>query len=174
VLRVVYELCSGSGEWSKPYKDAGYIVRRIDLPTDIRLLPKPDHPVHGILAGPPCDKFANSGARWPRTDAEIKDALSIADACLRMVALCRPAWWALENPIGKLPRWYGPPQFIFDPCDYGDPYTKKTCLWGDFIRPEYNWVKPTEGSKMHTKVRNKAARAVTPGGFARAFFEANP
>ena len=172
--KLIYELCAGSGQWSEPYKQAGYLVIRVDLPQDVRLLPKPDVRVHGILAGPPCRVFANSGNRWERTEAELLEAIGIADACLRFIALCRPSFWALENTVGKLARYYGEPQFIFDPCDFGDPYTKKTCLWGDFIRPEYNWVKPVEGSKMHTKVRNPAARAVTPEGFARAFFEANP
>jgi hypothetical protein len=178
-MRAILDLCSGTGSWSKPYRDAGYVVIQWDLPNDVRLMPKPDVPIHGILAGPPCTKFTSSGNRWKRTDAEMLEAIGIVDACLRFVALCRPSFWVLENPVGKLHRWLGPPQFIFDPCDYGDPYTKKTCLWGDFVRPEYRYVKPTEGSKMWKKyggksARTKRERSKTPEGFAQAFFEANP
>jgi hypothetical protein len=103
------------------------------------------------------------------------EALSVVDACLRLVLTCNPAWWALENPVGTLPRWLGPPIFYFDPCDYGDPYTKRTALWGRFNRPTGDPVPPTEGSKMHLMSSTaKAERAITPPGFARAFYEANP
>ena len=29
--KIILDLCGGSGAWSKPYKDAGYDVRIIDL-----------------------------------------------------------------------------------------------------------------------------------------------
>lgn len=66
----------------------------------------------------------------------------------------------------------------FNPCDYGDPYTKKTGLWGQFntnlaknpVEPTDNWIMRLGGSSERTK----ALRSATPPGFARAFFEANP
>jgi len=67
----------------------------------------------------------------------------------------------------------------FDPCDFGDPYTKKTALYGNFnTHLKRTPVKPVEGSKMHRlyggkSEKTKAARSITPEGFARAFFEAN-
>lgn len=93
-------------------------------------------------------------------------------------------WWALENPVGKLVRYLGKPLMRFNPCDYGDPYTKRTCLWGSFTPPlplilgKDLSVSPTEGSKMHTQYggrsqATKNARSATPLGFARAFFDAN-
>jgi len=180
---VILSLCDLTEQWPKPYKEAGYQVITIDLQrdgTDIRLMHKPNYGVHGILAAPPCTVFANSGARWPRTDQEMIEGLSIVDACLRMVAILKPKWWALENPVGKLTRYLGKPVMYFNPCDYGDPYTKRTGLWGDFNTDlPLNRVVPTEGSKMHLKyggksLRTKNARSATPPGFARAFFEANP
>jgi hypothetical protein len=101
----------------------------------------------------------------------------VVDACLRAVAIYRPAWWALENPVGKLRRWLGPPRLYFDPCDYGDPYTKRTCLWGNFNAPYKRPIEATEGSKMHLLPPSDdraMLRSVTPAGFARAFFEVNP
>ena len=50
--RVILDLCAGSGAWSNPYLEAGYDVRRVDLPKDVRLLPYPGT-VWGILAAPP-------------------------------------------------------------------------------------------------------------------------
>ena len=63
------------------------------------------------------------------------DGLAVVDACLRAVAVYRPTWWALENPIGRLKDYLGDPAFRFDPCDFGDPWTKRTWLWGHFTPP---------------------------------------
>jgi hypothetical protein len=46
---------------------------------------------------------------------------------------------------------------------------------GAWSEPYRLGVLPTEGSKMHRLSSSQAAqRAITPPGFARAFFEANP
>lgn len=182
----ILSLCDYSGVWSAPYREAGYEVVQVDLDhgQDVRLLEHPG-PVHGILAAPPCTHFAGSGARWwaEKGQGPLLDGLAIADACLRFVALCNPRWWVLENPVGRLSRFYGPPDFTFNPCDYGDPYTKRTCLWGRFTPPTPLFigrdesVEPTEGSKMHCVPPgpNQARiRSKTPEGFARAFFRCNP
>lgn len=172
--RLVIELCAGSGEWSKPYEDAGFEVIRIDLPNDVRLVEYMERRPLVIIAGPPCTVFAASGAMWPRSQADMIEALSIADACLRFVTLLKPKYWAIENPVGKLKRWYGKPKLYFQPCDYGDPYTKKTCLWGEFNAPLKNPILPIDGSKTHRmSSSHKAKRAITPAGFAKAFYEAN-
>lgn len=142
-------------------------------------------PIYGILLAPPCTEFSGSGAQyWPDKDADGRtlSALSIVDAGLRMVAIYNPVFWALENPVGRLRRWLGPPQFAFHPCDFGDPYTKKTLLWGRFNAPRKSPVEPkrvcSQGSwlmKLGGKSeRTKTLRSTTPLGFARAFFEANP
>jgi hypothetical protein len=176
-VRLILDLCAGSGAWSAPYADAGYPVRRVTLPDDVRLWERDPGEVWGILAAPPCTMFASSGARWPRTRAEMLDALSIVDACLRAVVIYKPKWWALENPVGKLSRYLGRPAMYFDPCDFGDPYTKRTCLWGEFERPKERPVTPVTKSPIHYMPpgpERTAKRSVTPAGFARAFFEANP
>jgi hypothetical protein len=94
------------------------------------------------------------------------------------VAIYDPRWWVLENPVGRLKDYIGPPAHYYDPCDYGDPYTKRTCLWGRFRMPfKTSRVEPTGGSKMHLVPpgpERKNIRSATPAGFARAFFEANP
>jgi hypothetical protein len=91
--KVILSLCDLTGTWSQPYVDAGYDVRRVDLQAglDVRLLCF-QGPVHGILAAPPCTMFASSGARWERSDSDIREALAVVDACLRFVAMCRPRW----------------------------------------------------------------------------------
>jgi len=176
--KIILDLCGGTGAWSKPYRDAGYDVRIIDGDLDVRLFRKLIRDVHGILAAPPCTHFAGSGARWWEEKGKnaLLDGLSVVDACLRIVFISRPRFWCLENPVGRLNRYIGDPVMYFDPCDYGDPYTKKTVLWGNFNIPKKSPVKPTEGSKMHLYPPSKdraALRSITPAGFAKAFFEAN-
>jgi hypothetical protein len=180
--RLILDLCGGTGSWSKPYAEAGYRVRIIDPladGSDVRLLERLDEPVHGILCAPPCTHLSGSGARWwaAKGQGALLDALSVVDACLRIVRVHRPRWWALENPRGRLTRYLGPPAFTFDPCDFGDPYTKHTLLWGEFAEPVKCPVEPTEGSKMHRLPPSPdrwRLRSATPPGFAKAFMRANP
>lgn len=203
--KLILDLCGGTGSWSKPYAESGdYKIVIVDpmewntLPdasrgqttiycqrdvrqftyADLEAYTKLFGPVQGILAAPPCTVFANSGARWPRTEAEMLEGISVMDACLRIIGLVKPNWWALENPIGKMKHYLGPPKMYFQPCDYGDPYTKKTCLWGNFTKPVKTPVPAVLGSKMHLNYGGKSAatkraRSATPAGFARAFFESN-
>jgi hypothetical protein len=189
VKGVILSLCDFTGNWPHYYREAGYDVRLVDLEhgQDVRLMRRPTETIRGVLAAPPCTVFANSGARWPRTEAEMREGLSVVDACLRIVVACRPDWWCLENPVGKLSRYLGPPAMRFDPCDFGDPYTKKTCLWGRFtpptplfttpraVRPvrvcsQGSWIQRLPGQGKDTK----RLRSTTPLGFAKAFFESNP
>jgi hypothetical protein len=177
VPRTILSLCDGTGAWSKPYRDAGYEIIAIDLPSDVRLMKVPTQKIHGILAAPPCTVFALSGVSWHRTKGEMLHGLGIVSACLRIITACAPSWWALENPVGTLVHYLGPPVDYFDPCDYGDPYTKRTALWGKFTMPTKDRVIPTEGSKTHfygpTKDR-AIKRSITPTGFANAFANVNP
>jgi hypothetical protein len=181
VTFVILDLCAGSGAWSQPYKDGGYYVIPVDLPKDVRLIPYADLPIHGILAAPPCTYFSRMRmCRGRPTNEQFTDALSIVDACLRAVAIYRPAWWALENPQGYLSEWLGPPSLKFDPWEYGDPWTKRTWVWGHFAKPlpvmaDRNvqpWIHRKKGRRG--VARTDMQNAVTPPGFARAFFEANP
>ena len=171
--KLILDLCAGSGAWSEPYLKAGYRVERVDLPTDVRLY-GPVH-AHGVLAAPPCTVFSYARNRYEPTDEELRAALSVVDACVRLAIACRPAWWALENPLNKLRRYLGEPQWIFRHWQYGDPAEKPTALWGTFNPPMYRPGKRTKPSTFKTKKQNAEPwDAITPPGFAQAFFEANP
>jgi hypothetical protein len=100
-------------------------------------------------------------------------------ATLTIIEFLNPKWWCIENPIGRIRKLVpeiGESKLIFDPCDYGDPYTKRTCLYGDF-NPNLpkNPVLPVYGSMMHRMSSTwKTQRSETPKGFACSFFKANP
>ncbi len=188
---IVLDLCGGSGSWSAPWAAAGFDVRLVTLPHTDVLTYHPPPGVHIVLAAPPCDHFSVSGAQyWPAKDADGRTAagLAVVDACLRIIDECirgGTKLWALENPIGRLRKMragqLGEPALVFDPCDYGDPYTKRTLLWGNFNEPLPTPVTPirvsSQGSWLQKlggkSERTKRLRSLTPPGFARAFFEAN-
>lgn len=193
-MRIILDLCGGTGSWSKPYKETGYYVLNITLPEyDVRSFEFPDYKVHGILAAPPCIAFsmlrnfhAKRETEKQRTDGFI-DGLAIVDACLRIIMICKPKWWVLENPKNYLRRWLGKPDFEFDPWEFGDNYQKRTYLWGNFNHPAKTIKEKPEGLIKFAHLPSKdihpehygtldrqTRRAITPPGFAKAFFEANP
>ena len=104
----------------------------------------------------------------------------MVDACLRLVTMLRPAWWALENPQGYLKHWLGEPVYKFDPWEFGDAWTKRTWLWGRFTPPMSSGSAIPKNRLAGNKRGDLAIaqtfedRARTPAGFARAFFEGNP
>jgi hypothetical protein len=202
-MKTLLSLFDYTGNWSRPYADAGWNVILWDIKhtcdmfgmfSDIKDACADyfyEHifdnfgTVDGILAAVPCTDFAVSGARWfAEKDANGSTAQSVELVwqTLRIVHLCMPHFWVVENPISRIHKLVpelGRPKMYFHPCDFGEPYTKKTALYGEF---NTNLVKtpvaPTEGSKMHRMYggrseRTKELRSVTPPGFAQAFFEAN-
>lgn len=191
-MRHLLSLFDYTGNWSRPYLEAGWEITRIDIRFGLdvfRVDPAELAPVNGILAAPPCTDFAVSGARWfadKDRDGTTFRSIALMYQTISIIWYLRerdrPAFWCLENPVGRLNRLvpqlqlYGPR--YFQPCDYGDPYTKKTGLWGEFIMPYIPEmaVEPTEGSRMWKlppSPERAALRSATPEGFARAFYEAN-
>lgn len=107
-------------------------------------------------------------------------------------------FWALENPYYAMTKWFlGKPAFVFQPYEFGHNYQKKTALWGMFNEPEKKPIKMTKKQKELAKTNSqpmpkfdymkskdiapdwfgkltrKERRAITPRGFAEAFYKAN-
>jgi len=178
--KIILDLCGGTGSWSKSYKDAGYEVINVDIKRglDVRTY-KPPENVYGILAAPPCTMFslARTRVKAPR---DFKEGMELVIACLNIIWECRYknnlAFWALENPMGYLRQFLGKPAFTFDPCEFGDGYTKRTDLWGYFNKPLK--IKIPKNKKFpsisdFTGSGQSIRRAITPPKFAKAFFRAN-
>jgi len=122
-------------------------------------------------------------------DGRTEEGIKLAEKSLEIVNYFQPQFWALENPVGRIHKLVpklGKAKLIFNPCDYGDAYTKKTCLWGNFNIPEKNpvepiyyyskdkrssWIWKNLGGKSE---RTKELRSQTPMGFSKAFFNTNP
>lgn len=187
--KVILDLCGGTGAWSKPYKDAGYDVRLITSPKyDVRLYRMPVDSIYGVLVAPPCTEFsfAKHFHGKGKYKHDFRAGLEIVSACLRIIVVCKPKFWALENPRGYLNRWLGLPKLTFEPWWYGDNYQKQTNLWGKFNMPKPTTLRKPKNlikfsmlkskdihPEFYGKLTRQERRAITPAGFAKAFFEAN-
>jgi hypothetical protein len=197
--KIILDLCGGTGSWSRPYREAGYDVRLITLPGYDVLEYSPPQGVYGILAAPPCTEFslAKNGCKRARNFA---DALKVVDACLKIIWQCRIQgtlkFWAVENPVGYLRQFLGRPCFTFEQWQFGESKIKRTDVWGYFNEParavktrppdlmrlspkeRYNardWSRMAPPPEYaHLKLGRAALRAITPPGFAKAFFKRNP
>lgn len=189
----ILSLCDLTGNMVQPWVDAGHKATIVDVQhqwgkveddgiTRIKFDVRDYRPVHHydiVFAFPPCTDLAQSGARWFKEKGmgAIIEALQVVEAC-RRICEDNGAPWMIENPVGQLSTYWRKPDYLFDPCDYGDPYTKKTCLWtgGGFVMPWRSRVEATEGSKMHRMSpgpERANLRSATPMGFACAVFEVN-
>jgi hypothetical protein len=208
--RVILSLFDATGEWAQPWLDAGYDVRAIDMKRDDLDIMDIDYGwlrdvgfldgegIWGILAACPCQKFTNTNRRdfRPGTERPVNEggadmigfthsSVDLVEHTLAIIEFLQPRFWALENPLGRIQDITGAPtgRLSFNPNNYGDPYTKKTVLHGNFNAnlPLAN-VDPREefggqGTKMH-KLGSRdeldgGLRSVTPKGFAYSFFMAN-
>lgn len=188
-MKSIISLFDYSGNWSKPYTDAGFDVYQIDIKhgIDVLFFTRKDivnDNVFGILAAPPCTDFSGSGAQyWKAKDEDGRTAASLAliDKTLEIVSWFPELnFWVLENPVGRLQKLrpqLGKPWY-FQPHWYGDPWTKKTGLYGKFnkdlprndVDPDpKSWIMQLGGKSERTK----ELRSMTPPGFAKAFYEAN-
>lgn len=192
---IIISLYDYSGVWSAPYRKAGCRVLQIESKLGFDVFNwnyKIISPqlVAGILAAPPCTDFAVSGAQyWNGKDkkGQTRQSLKLVKRTLEIVKFFNPSFWAMENPVGRLNKLlpeldkFGP--WYFEPYWYGDPWSKKTGLWGAFNKPKPDKiVKPIRFSNQGSwtqllggkSERTKELRSITPPGFARAFYKANP
>ena len=178
----------------KPWADSGYKCYCVDIQhpkgqsrdgniikvgADMLQWLPPREPIAAAFFFPPCTDVAVSGARWFKDKGigSLIQALRLFEISVK-IAEWSGAPYLIENPVSTVSTYWRKPDHTFDPCDYGDPYTKKTCLWvgGGFVMPEKNRVEPVLGSKMHLMPPSEDRanlRSETPMGFAHAVFQSN-
>lgn len=155
----------------------------------------PYEKVYGILAAPPCTEFSIAKGNQPRN---LETALRVVNACIKIIHGCRLngelRFWALENPRGLLRQFLGIPHLTFEHWEFGNEQIKPTDIWGYFkvpaktvkAKPEQltvkfgtrtngrGWAKPECPEEYkHMNLNRAALRAITPPGFAQAFYKAN-
>ncbi len=191
---IIISLFDFTGVMVKPWAEAGHLCYCVDIQhdkgerregnivyvgADVHAWIPPQGRIAAVFCFPPCTHLAVSGARW----FVGKGLRPLGESILLFAKAAEICEWSeapylIENPVSTISSYWRKPDHSFDPCDYGDPYTKRTCLWtgGGFVMPPKNRVEPTDGSKMHLLPPGPDRanlRSATPPGFARAVFEAN-
>jgi len=201
--KIILSLCSGTGSWERPYKEAGYDVRSITLPQHDVFTYEPPANVYGILAAPTCTSFSLARTN-AKTDRDLEGAMKLVKRCLNIIweqqyklisknsKVTTLKFWALENPRGFLKYFLGNPPLEFSPYEFGDNYKKRTQIWGNFKSPVKTPIECTK-SKFDVMLledlpqlpkdfiydkgcgldKRQVRRSITPAGFAKAFYEAN-
>lgn len=124
-MKTLLSLFDFTGNWARPYEHAGWNVILWDIKHTCDLYSTfsdindacADYfyenifdnygTVDGVLAAVPCTDFAGSGARWWKgkdASGETKKSIELVYQTLRIIDLCMPDFWAIENPVGRLSR----------------------------------------------------------------------
>ena len=169
--------CEYSGKVRDAFAKKGHFAMSCDLlPSD-----NPKHGVHHIgdvlallsdyrtngwdlmIAFPPCTHLAVSGARWfpeKRADGRQQQGIdffmALANAEIPKIAI--------ENPVGIMSTKWRKPDQIIQPYQFGDSFSKKTCLWLKGLP----LLKPTELVDKGEQVKYKSGKSM-PKWYADAF-----
>lgn len=110
-----------------------------------------------IIAFPPCTHIAISGARWfneKRIDGRQQSGVEFFMQFTKLN--CQRV--AIENPVGIMSSIYRKPDQIIHPYYFGDPYSKKTCLWLKNLPPLAHTNIVDKGEKITFKSGNSMAK----------------
>lgn len=131
-----------------------------------------------MIAFPPCTYLTNAGNGWPMTE-ERTEKKADAIAFVRWLADREIPRIAIENPVGALSNAWRKPDQIVHPFWFGDPYSKRTCLWlkglsklcqDNYVTPVGPWLSTSSNRLLGAGVRSEI-RDLTFSGFARAMAE---
>ena len=133
--KLILHLCADLGSDSYFYQqDPDYEVIMIGEEIGVENFTT-DRQVYGIIANPVCTEF--STAKGFHKENDMEKGMWMVNHCLRIIEECDPVFWVMENPFnGRLKDVLGKPDLVYQPWQYGSPWTKKTALWGRFNIPE--------------------------------------
>lgn len=129
-----------------------------------------------MIAHPPCTYLSRAGARWwgdPERERLAQQALEFVQ---QLWAAPVPRV-AIENPIGRLWHWWRRPDQIIEPWYFGEPYTKRTCLWlrgvppllASLVAAEHTAWLPSNTSGFRRGQRIQRGRVSDAPGRSRTF-----
>jgi len=152
----VHDLFSGLGGFSEAFVERGHQVTRYDIEgkfaevphttiQDVLELTAEDlADADVVLASPPCTHFSCAAGwkYWPNgfPTPEVQESVELVKHTMQVIDEADPEYWILENPVGQLRRFLGPPAITTYWGAWGAPYLKPTDLWG--ILPNMIWPSP--------------------------------
>jgi hypothetical protein len=133
LMKTILHLCADTGSDTKPYRDAGYNVILVGSKIGVENY-HPPKDVYGIIANPVCTELSTARSNGKARNPE--EGLRLVKECQRIISESHPLFWVIENPAtGVLRHYLGKPRLVYQPWEYGSPWTKKTALWGEFNIP---------------------------------------
>ncbi len=139
--KIILHLCADLGSDSIYYQnDDSYQVVMIGKDIGVENYHPPEN-VHGIIANPVCTEFQNINGYGKINDTE--KGMFLVNHCIRIIRESNSVkWWVIENPArGQLRKHIGEPYAVYQPWQFGSPWTKETALWGNFNMPEKIYTK---------------------------------
>ena len=132
--KIILHLCADIGSDSRYFQlDDEFEVIKIGKDIGVENYHPPKN-VFGVIANPVCTEF--SIAKGFHINGDLEKGMFLVNHCIRIIKECSPKFWVIENPAtGKLKDFLGKPNFIYQPWEFGSPWTKKTALWGKFNIP---------------------------------------
>lgn len=146
----VVDLFSGLEGWSKPWRERGHNIYRVEInerfpaehrdvmdfdPSQLPWVPDV------VLASPPCTAFTvmQIGRNWthdhqPKNDKAVA-GLVLLERTVELVKQMGTKVFIIENPVGKMrrmPQVAGFERRNVTYCQYGERRMKPTDLWGGF------------------------------------------
>ena len=161
-MKTILHLCADLGSDSRPYQlNSEYKVILIGEKIGVENY-TPTEKIYGIIANPVCTEL--STAKGFHKENDIEKGMFLVNHCLRIIEIAEPKFWVIENPFnGRLKDVLGKPKAVYQPWEYGSPWTKKTALWGEFNMPETIYKKwedvPKNGNLYVRPGRPKPALA---------------
>jgi hypothetical protein len=151
--KIILHLCADLGSDSLFYQLSDeYEVIMIGEEIGVENYNPPPN-VYGIIANPVCTEFSTANGFHKQNDLE--KGMFLVNHCLRIIKEAKPKWWVIENPAnGRLKEFLGKPRLVYQPWEYGSPWTKKTALWGEFNIPEKkytDWNKVPKNDKLYIR-----------------------
>jgi hypothetical protein len=150
-MKIILHLCADLGSDSYPYQlDSDYKVIKIGQEIGVENFHTTEK-IHGVIANPVCTEFSTADGFHKNK----KPDLTMLQHCQRIIKEVKPKWWAIENPFnGTMKNYLGKPDFVYQPWEFGSPWTKKTALWGNFTKPEKlytNWEDVPKNDKLYVR-----------------------
>ena len=171
--KIILHLCADIGSDSR-YFDLDDNFKVIKIGADIGVENfSPHGEIYGVIANPVCTEFSTAGGFDKCGDLE--KGMFLVNHCMRIIKEANPKFWVLENPAkGRLKEVIGKPKSVYQPWQYGSPWTKQTALWGEFEMPtplfskwegvpknESLYIRPSR-KKPSLAIMHKSAKEIIP------------
>lgn len=146
--KLILHLCADLGSDSYFYQqDSNYEVLMVGEDISVENF-STDREVYGVIANPVCTEL--STVRGFHLENDMEKGMFLVEHCMRIITEVKPKFWVIENPAnGRLKDVLGKPRLVYQPWQYGSPWTKKTGLWGEFSIPEPLYTKWEDVPKIH-------------------------